>query len=78
MRMRILSIRCAETAPDDSEEQRLFRLAEHHYEAAENCTGPYLYQAKKSEYGKARRAYKKACKIRDSREDTHNENATKS
>ena len=54
------------------------RLAEHHYEAAENCTGPYLYQAKKSEYGKARRAYKKACKIRDSREDAHNEKRNKS
>jgi len=64
MKMRILAIRCAELAPDGSEEQQLFRLAENHYEAGENCQGPYLYQAKKSNYGKARRAFIKAYALR--------------
>ena len=63
MKMRILSARCAEVAPEGSEEQQLFRLSEHHYEAAENRSGPYLYQERKSEYVKARRAYKKACDL---------------
>lgn len=67
MKMRILSIKCAEAAPDGSEERRLFRLAEHHYEAAENRSGPYLFQERKSEYGKARRAYKKACALCETR-----------
>ena len=67
MSKRQMASSLASFAPSGSEEQKLFRLAEDHYEAGENCTGPYLYQAKKSEYAKARRAFVKAVNLRELR-----------